>query len=414
MFFFRRKTKRGQEAAEKPEAKEDSVQFPGRFRSVCPEPQGETLGVYVEPARKLGQMLRDLDAGEGGLQRLRWQLEVATEAITMIGKRPLQAIIPLHADNVWDWHRAVYLRGLVAGIGNYLRSGAVITQASKDLHPAIQGWPDGVMQYVPNRPIKQEFKISPSIAEYRVAEQAGIISLAEKLHPGVFGYFCDSFGADAWGRNPISISIAEAEVKVTRILNLDGIRTHGVARLSKSHTKITVSQDEEQVATSAGTASSVAQDDGPSIPGDGPEVKFNNEGLGPSNHNAMVEFICQRLIQGVITINEHDSVFCQVQGRLALVCPKGIAILAQMTGLESTDLKSILMSMADPDLSTPKMEYRIQRKGRGWGKIRLLVLKEVYGQRLLSVATKVQEPPAIRSKALAETSEASPKHDSNE
>lgn len=398
--FFRRKNQGEPETEKTPKIKEESVQFPGRFRSVCPEPQAESLATYFEPALQLSKMLSDLDAGEGGLQRIRWQLEIATEAMTMIGKRPLQAIIPLHAESVWDWHRAAYLRGLVAGIGNYLRAGAVITQSTKDLHPAIQGWPDVVMQYVPNRPIKQEFKVSQSIAEYRVAEQAGIIKFAQDLHPGVFGYFCDSFGADAWSRNPISISILEAEDKVARILNLDGFRTQNVARLSKTSDKISIAIDDEQFSGNLPVASPEApkQD----------SLKARNmasedavaPGLLAGNHKAMIEFVCERLAQGVITINEHDSVFCQIHGRIAVVCPRGLSILAQMTGLDEGDLESVIGGMSDESMSTPRMEYRIQRKGRGWGKIRLLVLEDSYTKLLLDAATKVSSPPAIKSKPM--------------
>jgi len=406
LFFKRQKPDPIAEIPTAAKVQKQAVQFPGRFRTVCPETQSKDFSFYTEPAESLNLLLRDLDSGTGNLERMRWQLEVATESITMIGKRPLQAIIPLHAQNSWDWHRASYLRGLVAGIGAYLRSGAVISRSTKDTHPAILGWPEGLVQYVANRPMKQEYMVAPSISEYRVAEQIGAFRLAETLHPGVFSYFCDSFGADAWSRNPISISVAEAEEKVARILSLEGFNTLSVARLSKYKSKLSVAAAESASPTSTKPQPvpvpvAIPQN----VPAPPPPVTSMAPLLNrpepdsecAAHQQSLVDLILNRLAQGVITINEHDSMFCQVDGLLAILCPRGIKILTQMSELSEPDLESILFAMSESSKSTPSVEYRIRRKGRGWGKVRLLVLKSVYAEQIVSAATKISEPPEIKA-----------------
>ncbi|KRW83754.1 hypothetical protein [Marinobacter sp. P4B1] len=396
--FFKKSTK---ELADTNRGAKNSMtaKLPGRFRSACPDAGGSWSALYELPAMSLQRRVQNVDGGGNGLSRYEWQTEIATEAMIMIDKRPLQALVGLHGEHTYDFHRAAYLRGLVAGLGAYLRAGALLVDGKKPFHPALTDWPDRDIKWVKDRPVKPEFKLAPGICEYRIAQQIGAIEMAEKLDPSVLGYFLDSFDVRPSSKNPIVVSLLEAENKVSKVLALNGEDTRSIPKLmdvssviESSITEEVVAEPKEKVATPPVIQESPA-------PAEADQTPVAVEEAAPLSVSGedILKLIMTSIPQGVVTVNDTDSMLCEVEGTLALVFPRATRMLAEMLHKPEEEIEAMIVrDLTDEADSYPAVDYRIQRKGRGWGKIRLKKLKPEYASQVMSVLSNRKPAPEIK------------------
>jgi len=396
--FFRKSTK--EKVADNSGTKQNgSAKLPGRFRSACPDSGGGWAALYELPSMSLHQLLRDVDAGGNGLNRYTWQVEVATEALVMIDKRPLQALVGLHGDNAYDFHRAAFLRGLVAGLGAYLRSGALLVDGKKPFHPALTGWPENDIKWVKDRPVKPEYKLAPGICEFRIAEQIGAIGMAEKLDPRVLGYFLDSFDIRPSSKNPIVVSLIEAENKVSKVLALNGEDTLSIPKLmaalpvvERSITEELVEEPEKETLPPPVTQESPAP-----AKADQVDVAINTATPSSLSGDDILKMIVESIPQGVVTLNDNDSMLCEVEDSLALVFPRAVRMVAEILNKPEDLVESVMVrDLTNEADSYPAVDYRIQRKGRGWGKIRLKKLRPEIASKVMSVVTNRKPAPEIK------------------
>lgn len=397
--MFLRKSKKATVTANSGSKKSNGAKLPGRFRSACPDSGGTWAELYEQPSMSLYRFLRDVDAGGRSLSRYTWQVEVATEALVMIDKRPLQALVGLHGDNTYDFHRAAFLRGLVAGLGAYLRSGALLLDGKKPFHPALTGWPEREIKWVKDRPVKPEYKLAPGICELRIAEQIGAIGMAEKLDPSVLGYFLDSFDIHPSSKNPIIVSLIEAENKVSKVLALTGEDTLSVPKLlgalpvvERSITEEVLKEPEKEVPSPAETLESPT-----STKADQVDVGINTATPSSLSGDDILKLIIESIPQGVVTLNDNDSILCEVEGSLALVFPRAVRIVSEILNKPEDLVESVMVSdLTNEADSYPAVDYRIQRKGRGWGKIRLKKLRPNLASKVMSVVTNRKPAPEIK------------------
>ena len=127
--------------------KKETTNYPDYLEDVlldfCPETGDKEIyqEVYLQPAQKLYKQLYTAPASPGytaaQLSRFEWQLRFAAECLRAIETVPLYNHCRPVGNRRWHWHRAVWNRGLVWGLGEYLKNCRIQTN-SQLLDPAIE------------------------------------------------------------------------------------------------------------------------------------------------------------------------------------------------------------------------------------------------------------------------------------
>lgn len=394
----------------------DRLQYapPKGLDTVCPEVGDIKRRYYDEPAIELARRLTSLpleaSSQPGEPTRINWQYAVATEAINMLDNYPTQAIAQVHGDNRWDFHRAVYWRALVAGAGEWIANSRFRTKSGESINPLREGWEsvqrlaDGTGQ----GPNPEAF--AASIGEYMLAEQIGIIELATELDARVRNLFWDSLGADHHPRNILAASAAKAQKKVATKLTHRGFSLddkYGVQwlrptqALSMEHSQQGVPERESQPHTPE--ASQAAPDkesrgdtsktsSSPYKPGDRQKIsekKLAKAGVstGASDiETRLVQTLNERIESGIISVNQSGASILTTEHGPGFVLPKAELVLSEIMGVPAEAVRTVIESASISRYSHPETVYRIKSKGRGWKKLKIVVMDPGFSERIPALA----------------------------
>lgn len=399
---------------------------PKGLETVCPEVGDLKHRFYdrpaVELAQRLGSLAMEANSEPGEPSRINWQYAVATEAINMLDNYPTQAIAQVHGDNRWDFHRAVYWRALVAGLGEWIANSRFRRKNGESVNPLREGWSevqrlaDGTGQ----GPNPEAF--APSIGEYMMAEQIGVVELAGSLDTTVRNLFWDSFGADHHPRNIFAASAAKAQKKVATKLAHRGFSLddkYGTQWLRPTQTlqieqpagnsdvqgqqeeagasaaepsspakrKEAIPQSGEQPARTAsvaqaGKADKPAKANGEEGPGSRQLAKAGISTGSDDIENRLVRTINERIDSGVIRVNEPGALILTTEHGPGFVQPKAELSLGEMMGVPAEAVRTVIESTSLSDYSHPGTVYRIKSKGRGWKKLKIMVMDPEFAKRI--------------------------------
>lgn len=419
--------------ASKRNAKAD-VYRPRGIETVCPESGSSQQTFYLAPAQALGERLASLPlilhGGDDQPTRLQWQFAIAIEAINTLDNYPLQAVVNVHGEDKWDFHRAAFLRALVAGLGDWLNKHQLKTKKGVLVDVLLDGWGEGVNL----APAKETFiPVNSGLTEWQLCNEIIQDNPKNYLHPEVYRLFMDSFATDYHPRNPIAGAVHQARGKMVKRLNGKGVALHqavGVvpkklktvstsapsntpssetnADEAKAEVKAQPKQQErpKQKASSGSGRGSQDRKSKPSTPSpnavhkagiampgeSGPvsrPVTDNPSSAKPAavspspDQSAaepiilddLVRVVRQRMDEGIITTNQAGAIFHGTPNGAALIVPKGYDVIAQVMKVEMADVEALARNhLVNSDLSSPNVVYRLHRKGRGWAKIKAGVL----------------------------------------
>lgn len=404
-----------------PPKKKASNYRPRGIETVCPEVGKYQDKLYLAPAQALGERLKDypliLGAGGDAPTRLQWQFAVATEAINTLDIYPLQAVVNLHGDEKWDFHRAAYLRGLVAGIGDWLNAHQIKNKKGNLIDVLSDGWDTGVSL----APAKDGFvPISGGVTELHLCEEISEVLPREYLNTDVYRLFLDSFAPDYQSRNPIAGAVQMAREKVMKRLSAKGIdasiavgvRPRGSVRNQAAPQPAPAKQDQsvatneevrkvtrkpEQQSPKAKVRTEKKRPQGPTaeaIKKAGIElpVASKKESVpAPEQSEAktaitlddLVGIVRQRIDEGIITANQAGAIFHGTPNGPALIVPKGFDVIAQVMKVDMASVEEFANScMINAEVSFPNIVYRLHRPGRGWAKIKAGVLNSQVAEKL--------------------------------
>ena len=427
-----------------------SFRPPKGLATVCPEIGDAKHTFYEAPSVAIANRLRLLpmsfDASEEHPSRLSWQYAVAVESINMLDHFPLQAIVNTHGDNKWDFHRSVFWRGLVAGVGSWLQLITLKSKQGKSINPLTEGWELVDRLSESSKGVRYPCTVAPSTAELLVATESGLLALADTLDPQIHKLFLDSFGADHHGRNPVASAVARAQIKVRKRLNNRGFLIDdklGISWMNRTEVlqietfahppkdpveagKV-VQAPEPQTPRPAQDSDPVAAGN-PTPPASEPEAQMRSKdqvksagikpdsrfmeskkpqrpategpGSGDIDPRMVAKLIRERLKSGVFMLNRLGAQVEVGPHGVGLVLPKTLYQVAEMMSVPYGQLEPVVMGqMIDPRLSHPKLDYRMHRQGRGWNKLKLAVLQDEWVEQIFpegapeaNPAIKVPEP----------------------
>src|SRR5690554_4736507 len=188
--FFRKSKESGSVATNptQPKAKGEAYR-PRGIETICPEAGSHQREFYLAPAQALGERLKDfpliISGGENQPTRLQWQFVIAMEAINTLDNYPLQAIVNVHGDDKWDFHRAVFLRGLTAGLGEWLNKHQLKNKKGNLIDVMTEGWSGAVSV----APAAESFiAVSGGLAEWLLTAEIATPP-RDYLHPDVYRLF---------------------------------------------------------------------------------------------------------------------------------------------------------------------------------------------------------------------------------
>lgn len=395
---------------------------PKGLETVCPEIGELKKRFYDAPAIALAQRLTTLpleaNSETGEPNRINWQYAVATEAINMLDNYPTQAIAQVHGDHRWDFHRAVYWRALVAGLGEWIANTRFRRKNGDAINPLREGWEevqrlaDGTGQ----GPNPEAF--APSIGEFMLAQQIGVVDLALTLDPAVRNLFWDSFGADHHPRNIFAASAAKAQTKVATKLSHRGFSLddkYGIQWLRPTQTlQIEDAAEQQQSAEEqANTSDKDAEASSKSRVTPTPETRSNasepgaktaskgqkhsGKSKGPATNQLekagistggddiqarMVRTLNERIDSGVVRVNEAGALILTTEHGPGFVQPKAELSLAEMMGVPAEAVRTAIESVSQNECSHPNTVYRIKSKGRGWKKLKIMVMDPEFAKRI--------------------------------
>lgn len=399
--------------ASKNNAKAD-VYRPRGIETVCPETGSQQQKFYLSPAQALGERLGSLplilNGGDDQPTRLQWQFAIAIEAINTLDNYPLQAVVNVHGEDKWDFHRAAFLRALVSGLGDWLNKHQLKTKKGNLVDVLFDGWAETVNL----APAKDSFiPVSGGLIEWQLCNEIIKESPRNYLHPDVYRLFMDSFATDHHPRNPIAGAVHQARGKMVKRLYGKGVALHqavGVMPTKMKSPSISVQSNTPSSETDAdklnhevqaqpkqntqSNSSRRPQDRKPPIPsrtavqkagiaipgesGTAPaaaSLSPEQPAAEPIALEELVRIVRQRMDAGIITANQAGAIFHGTPNGPALIVPKGYDVIAQVMKVEMADVEALAHShLVNAELSFPKVVYRLHRKGRGWAKIKAGVL----------------------------------------
>lgn len=438
MRIFNRKESAATESeASNANAKAD-VYRPRGIETVCPESGSSQKQFYLAPAQTLGERLRSLplilDGGDDQPTRLQWQFAIAIEAINTLDNYPLQAVVNVHGDDKWDFHRAAFMRALVAGLGDWLNKHQLKTKKGNLIDVLIDGWEEAVNL----APAKDTFiPVNSGLIEWQLSNEILKDNPKKYLHPEVYRLFMDSFATDYHPRNPIAGAVHQARAKMVKRLNSKGIALHqavGVIPKKPKSSSLSVQSSTPASEPEADAAKHEVQEEpkqqarpkpkahsdsgrgsqdrkpksstpsshavhkaGIAMPGEIGAVPEERVSGNPSPASSsleqsaaepialedLVRVVRQRMDEGIITANQAGAIFHGTPNGAALIFPKGYDIIAQVLKVEMADVEALAHDhMVNAELSFPKVVYRLHRKGRGWAKIKAGVLNSHVASKL--------------------------------
>lgn len=404
----------GQAVVDAPK-KKGAIYRPRGIETVCPEAGSDQQRFYLSPAQALGERLRDLplilNGGEDQPSRLQWQFAIAVEAMNTLDNYPLQAVVNVHGEDKWDFHRAAYLRALVAGLGEWLNKHQLKDKKGNFIDVVSEGWANGVNL----APAKDTLiPVSGGIAEWHLCSELTKDQPRDYLHPEVYRLFMDSFAPDAHYRNPISGAVIQAREKMVKRLNAKGVSVQqaiGVIPVSavraqpqaaapapapsqpdagaqhqspqneaprpKPRPEQKPQAKKTKPSTKAMKNAGIAMPEPATKPPErAPEPSASANGsVAPIALEDLVQVVRQRMDEGIITANQAGAIFHGTPNGAALIVPKGFDVIAQIMRVDIASVEAFAGShMIDADKSFPNVVYRLHRQGRGWAKIKAGVL----------------------------------------
>lgn len=433
MKMFGKKDAAAPGASEAPKGKPKAgVYRPRGIETVCPEGGNDQQRFYLSPSQALGERLRDfpliLNGGDDQPTRLQWQFAIAVEAINTLDNYPLQAVVNVHGEDKWDFHRAAFLRALVAGLGDWLNKQQLKSKKGTLIDVLSEGWADAVSL----APAKESLiPVNAGLVEWHLCGEITKDQPIEYLHPDVYRLFMDSFATDPHQRNPISGAVRQAREKMVKRLSAKGIAVHQAIGVMPTRTRAAAPAAEKSAQPSASASDSVnapkevpksqattprhepkasqakpkpsgpssqavkkagiEMPEAPSKPASATpapesptpaEPKSDNPAPAIASEDAvdlseLVRVVRQRMEDGIITANQAGAIFHGTPNGAALIVPKGYDVIAQVLKTEMGAVEALAKShMVDPDQSFPNVTYRLHRQGRGWAKIKAGVLND--------------------------------------
>jgi len=406
--------------------KKGVIYRPRGIETVCPEAGYHQQQFYLSPAQALGERLKDypliLNGSEDQPTRLQWQFAIAIEAINTLDIYPLQAVVNLHGEDKWDFHRAAYLRALVAGMGDWLNKHQVKNKRGNLIDVLSEGWAAGDSL----APAKEMFiPVSGGITEFQLCSEISQYLPKEYLHPEVYRLFLDSFAPDFQHRNPIAGAMQLAREKVVKRLSAKGIETATAIGVKSTTTNRGAGAASATITTPAPQATMPSQPDTGSVKPESQQAQqkpvaakkpqaqkqkstaptvqaAKKAGIAmperaqsePVTHTEppaqpatppseltnisledLVGVVRERLAEGIITANQAGAIFHGTPNGAGLIVPKGFDVIAQIMKVDMASVEAFANShMIDAEHSFPSTIYRLHRPGRGWAKIKVGVL----------------------------------------
>lgn len=416
-------------APETPKGKPKAgVYRPRGIETVCPEGGNDQQRFYLSPSQALGERLRDfpliLNGGDDQPTRLQWQFAIAVEAINTLDNYPLQAVVNVHGEDKWDFHRAAYLRALVAGLGDWLNKLQLKSKKGSLIDVLTEGWGEAV-SLAPAR--ESLIPVNAGLVEWHLCGEITKDLPIEYLHPDVYRLFMDSFATEPNQRNPIAGAVRQAREKMVKRLSAKGIAVHQAFGVMPSKTRVAAPAAEQASQPAPSSSNSNAEPATKTAQKPQPETKSTQakpKASGPSKQavqkagiempskeapvlaepapaapateapvaekpapaqanetdidlSELVRVVRQRMEDGIITANQAGAIFHGTPNGAALIVPKGYDVIAQVLKADMSAVEALAQShMVNAEQSFPNVVYRLHRQGRGWAKIKASVLND--------------------------------------
>lgn len=382
-------------AADAP-AHEEKLPLPTGLAEVCPEAGDVRQRYYIDPAHRLHRVLNtaviSADCVGDFPTRIRWQYRLAAESVNMLETFPTQAVANVRGEYRWDFHRVAYLRGLLAGLGAWMRDHEFWPPSgNKPISPIDEDLPEGT-QVSPRHERRQHLRIAPGVGELLLFQRLGWDQLTAALDPVVRSLLLDSFGADAHERNLLAKACEKAMLKNRKRLTNRGLSLEGISGIHwlRGGRRAEAVPPQEPIAAQAlrpwdksGRGQETAakrlerlQNAGidPQQPlQQGPNLG-SDEG-GQVHSQALVEWLKRKLQTGQIIINQQGALIHGTEHGPGLVVPKALDLMAHELDEPVERISEVAQALFDPKLSTPSKRYRIKRSRRGHAKVALYVFK---------------------------------------